>query len=560
LINKFARYDRYFAGKGQLFAPDVEAKPVPVPIGGWDAISPLAAMEPKYAVILDNWIPRTGWVEFRGGYNAWCQNLADETVDTLLAYRPMLGAEQLFAWLGTEIWNVSDYGLPSLSVSGLTNSRAQGVNFTPGGGISYLLTVNGSDPYRGYNGTTWAILSVTGINSSTFININVFKRRIWFVEDNSTSIWYLDVDAISGPATKFNVGPLLSRGSKIIAMGTWTVDGGNGPDDLAVFASNKGQLVIYKGTDPSSANSFALVGVFDLAIPLGNRCFCKLGSDLLINTLNGVIPISQALPFDPSAVRSVAITNRIQNAMLTAAVAGKELFGWQGIVFSQQSLFILNVPIQESTVQQQFVMNTITGAWARITGWNANCFEIYNESLYFGDNNGNVNLAYAGSLDLVDSIESDMKCAFNYFGDPGRTKQMNLIRPLIVADGNITPTISVDVDFGNTSSEAPVSLLTPVGALWDISLWDFSTWSAGVSTVNNWLTIFAMGTALAVRMKVNLGGVGTSQSIASQSIFDTGVFDTAVFDGNGATLQSGQGLVTLQINSFQSVMQFGLAV
>ena len=30
-------------------------------------------------------------------------------------------------------------------------------------------------------------------------------------------------------------------------------------------------------------------------------------------------------------------------------------------------------------------MNILTGAWTRFIGWNALCFSLYNENLYFGD-------------------------------------------------------------------------------------------------------------------------------------------------------------------------------
>ena len=51
--------------------------PIPAPVGGWDAINPLANMDPKYAPILINWVPpRTGWIELRARlYNAWVQGL-----------------------------------------------------------------------------------------------------------------------------------------------------------------------------------------------------------------------------------------------------------------------------------------------------------------------------------------------------------------------------------------------------------------------------------------------------------------------------------------------------
>jgi len=532
---------------------------VPAHTGGWDAISPLSTMESKYAVILRNIVPRPGWVEIRGGYNAWVQALGGAT-ETLMTYRPPGASQQLFAAANNEIWDVSQNGIFISEVSGLANSRLQYVNFTPAGGSTYLYTVNGADSPNLYDGSTWSTPAITGVTPSNLIHINVHKRRIWFVETNSTSAWYLDTDAIQGTANRFDLGAFMTKGGFLMAMGTWTVDGGNGPDDLAVFISSQGQLIVYKGTDPANPNAWALSGVFNQPKPIGRRCFYSFGSDLLLLTLEGLLPISKSLPFDPSGARSVALTNRIQNDMLAAAQMGSNLFGWQVIAFPQQSLLIMNVPQQELTTQRQFAMNSLTGAWCDFSQWNANCFEIFNDSLYFGDNDGNVNLAYAGATDLVSPIPGTLKCAFNYFEDPGRNKYMTMLRPMLVADGTLSPAIGVDVDFGDTALTASVTILTPTGGIWDVSLWDDAIWSAGTVTVINWLTVGAIGVALAIKMAVNLAGSSTAGSIISNSVFDTGVFDTMIFDGNGAITASGSGLPILRINAFECIMEFGGAI
>lgn len=557
MVYRNPKYVQQLEGKTPYLSPDSAIKIAPAPIGGWDALSPLAAMEPKYAVALLNWVPRTNWCELRGGYNAWAQGISTDPVETLMCYRPPDAAEQLFAASAGDIWDVSEYGMPTLEVTSLTSNKWQHINFTPAAGSSYILMVNGSDSYRAYDGSTWSNPVVTGINDNLLIHINAFKRRVWFIEVNSTSAWFLGTDAIAGAATELDLGSFMSRGGHLMAMATWTVDGGNGPDDMAVFITSKGQIIIYKGTDPTNANAWALVGVFDLPPPIGRRCFSRIGSDVAVITLQGLLPLSQSLPFDPSASRSVALTNRIQNAMLQAAQIGSAFFGWQVIPFPQQSLIVMNVPQSEATTQVQYVMNAITGAWTQFTGWNASSFETFNESLYFGDNDGNVNLAYAGGLDLVDPILADMKCAFNYFDEPGRLKNMNLIRPFLVADGTLTPTIQIDVDFADSSPSAPVTILTPTGALWDTSLWDTGIWSTGSAPVINWLSATALGTALAIRMIINLAAGGSSGAAASSSVFDTGVFDTMLFDGNGAIIASGQGVPILQVNAFEVALEFG---
>lgn len=552
------KYQALFGGKQPYFAPDVEAKPIPIPVGGWDSISPISAMDPKFAVGIDNWVVRPGYIELRGGYNHWAQGLGTQPVETLMVYRAPTGSETMFACANNTVYNVSTYGVPSIGQSSRLNNRCQYVNFTPGGSVvSYLLFVNGQDNYTAYNGSAFSSPVITGISASSFINIAIHKRRLWFIPVNSTSAYYLATDAIAGAATQFDLAPLLNLGGYLMAMGTWTVDGGVGPDDMAVFVSSKGQCVIYKGTDPSNSNAWALVGVFDLPPPIGRRCLVKLGSDLGIITLQGLIPISQALPFDPSSVRSVSTTNRIQNSMLTSALLYNQQFGWEAKQFPGQSLLVLNIPQQANSTQVQYVMNTLTGAWFSFSGWNANTFEIFNNSLYFGGNSGQVALAYCGATDLASAIIADVKCAFNYFDDPGRIKNISMVKPLIICDGLITPTLSIDVDFADNSVSAPVTVVTPSGAVWDTSIWDTATWSTGASTVNNWLSVNAVGTALALRTKVNITTAAGGGSNTNANLFDYGVFDTMVFDGNGQIVQSGTGLLTLQINSFEAIMQFG---
>lgn len=550
-----------FSGKLPVFQQDVESKPHPAPIKGWDAISPLSNMEPDYAVILDNAVPRPNWVELRGGNAIWSQGLGDP-VESLMVYRPAEGIEEMFAAAGETIFEVTTFSMPSIVNSGFANARWQHINFTPAANATHLILVNGDDDAQIYNGTTWTDLSITGVSSADLININAHKRRLWFIEKESTSAWFLATDAIAGAATEFDVGSLLTKGSFLVAMGTWTVDGGNGPDDYAVFVSNKGQAVVYKGTDPNNNNAWFLVGVFNLPPPLGMRCLRQFGSDLLYISLEGLLPISKALPFDPSGVRSVALTNRIQNAMLLAAQNGRTLFGWEVELFPLQSLLLMNVPVQENASQVQFVMNTLTGAWCRFTGWDANCFAIFNESLYFGSNTGTINICYSGTSDVLDPIAMSIKTAFNYYDDPGRIKIVQMVRPFIVAGGSILPIIGADVDFGDVDFNAGISSYVVEGALWDAStsLWDTSTWFLGApgNIVNDWESIGALGTAIALRMKINLLPAGID--VDSLSVFDSGLFDTAVFDAGSIYSASGQDLPILRLNSFQVTLEHGAAV
>jgi len=547
--------------KVQFLAPDVQAKVIPAPTDGWDAISPLASMDPKRAPILDNWVPRPGFVELRGGYIPY-SFLVDgapgaavaSPVETLMVYRSPTG-EEMFAAGDEFITDVTDGQNPAVAVSGLASARWQYVNFTPGGGTNVIQLVNGVDTLRQYNGTSWTVPVITGFSggatTANIVNINAQKRRLWYVMENSATAAFMPTDAISGAiAGEQTFGSLWGKGGYLVSVASWTIDGGSGPQDYAAFISSRGQITLYTGTDPTSTATWSLVGTFDISPPIGRRCFLRVGSDVAIITQDGVLPISQALPFDPSADRSVAITARIQNAMAQASLQARNIFGWQLISYPNQQLAVLNVPLIENESQQQYVMNALTGGWCRFVGWNANCFEIFNDNLYWGGNDGYINLAYAGSSDATETIIADMQCAFNWFDDPGRLKRMTLLQPLLTTSGVITPTLAVDTDFETSTALAPVTALVG-GVLWDVAVWDVSQWSPASVNFKNWLTVAAIGRAMAVRMRVNVSG----SDATAAGVFDSGTFDSAVFDGGFSST-----LPILQVNAFNSILESGGAI
>lgn len=537
--------------KVPFLAPDVITKAVPAPIDGWDAISPLAEMDPKRAPILKNWVPRPGYVELRGGYFFYTDTNFTTAVESLMVFKSPT-VEKMFAATGSRIIDVSTT-TPAVAVSSLSNARWQYVNFTPAGGTTVLQAVNGADQLRQFDGTVWSVPAITGLPGGTTANIvgiNSQKQRLWYVMNQSTVVAFMPVGAITGPiAGTLDFGALWNKGGYLVNMSSWTIDGGSGPQDYAMFISSRGQVTLYSGTDPTNASAWSLVGTFDVAPPLGRRCLTRMGSDVAIITQAGVLPISQALPFDPSADRSIAITARIQNAMAAAALNGRSMFGWEITVFPVQQLLVLNVPLEENSQQVQFVMNTLTGAWCQFTGWNANCFTIYQDKLYWGSNDGHVNQGYTGGADNTNPILADMQCAFNWFDDPGRVKRITMIQPLLTIGANISPSISVDTDFRVGTQIATVTSFAST-VLWDVALWDVALWPATSINYTNWLTIDGIGHTLAIRMQIN------ATNILGNATFDNALFDQSTFTSGAG----GPTLPVLQVNAFNTVLEMGGAI
>lgn len=514
---------------------------IPAPVKGWMAIDSLAAMPDDAAVKLVNWFPEPTTIRLRRGSVMWAKGIGGP-VRTLMVWSGPT-TKKLFAAGGGKIWNVTTQsteletiwdvfpgalapattwdvppeGLPTLwDVGGDDNKVDTGVvsqddywqwvNFSNAGG-NWLVAVNGSQPKLTYNGTTWTTAPViTGpVNPSKLIQVWAFKHRLWFVEDGSTRAWYLGIDAIGGPATVFDIGPLMTRGGALMAGGTWTLDGGNGPDDYCFFLTTEGQLIIYKGINPDDATNWTIQGVYQVGRPLGRRCYTNVGGDVALATEDGVISLAQSLTLDESSASQAAITKNIQSAFNVAVRLYGDIQGWQVLSYPVGTMAIVNVPVAADTSSVQYAMNTITGAWCEFDGMNAACWALMGSQLFFGTWDGGVALADAGVSDYGSaSLSASVVTSFNYLTPASQQKQIKLMRPIIETDSVVSPALDVSVDF---QIKSPIGSLTPVipeGPLWDIAIWDQAVWSEPNTVTLEWATVFGLGYTFAATMNVTV--------------------------------------------------------
>lgn len=494
----------------------------PAPIGGWNAKDPIANMAETDALRLDNWFPEERQVRVRSGF-AKHTELNDFTgdVESLMAWRGP-STEKLFAAAGGSIYNVTTGGSVTQDVTSLTSDRWQHVMFANSAG-HFLYIVNGQDAPRYYNGTSWSTPTITGsgLTASNLINVNVYKRALYFIEKNSMRFWYFPVDTISGAITSFDIGPLCRDGGHLVAMGTWTIDGGDGIDDYAVFITSQGEVVIYQGTDPSNAAKWAHVGTYKLGAPIGNRCMMKLGSDLVIITKDGFIGLGNALPSARISDRA-AYSDKI-SGILRETINAKHLnFGWQGIVYPESNMVVFNIPVSELVTSYQYVANTNTGAWCRFIGINAFCWETYNDGLYFGGSDY-VYQAETGLNDDDQDITTDAETAFFYFSKRGILKKPHMVQPVLSVDGTIDVSMIVNTDFAENIPDAAPSFTSTVGASWDDAEWDAASWAAGVEVNKAWQSVNGLGDCASVRMRTSSNN-GSISWQALQWITEDGTF------------------------------------
>jgi hypothetical protein len=425
---------------------------IPAPIGGWDAQSAIADMPIQNAVILDNMIPRPGYVELRRGSFLQASGIAQGTVKTLLVWRG--SSDKLLACAGTSIYDVTTQGTsnPAALYSAATVATWESINFANDAG-TWIVAVNGTDTPIKYDGTTVTTTAFTGTSGSITLDpktlniITAHKRRLHMGEKNTLRVWFpTSTDALAGACGLLDLGPVFTKGGYLVAMGTLSLDYGTGLDDFVAYFTNQGQIALYQGTDPGDPTAWALVGVYNVGFPMGPRSLVKYGSDLAVITTDGVIMLSQAIRLDRAQDNAVALTQRIQDAFHTATESYPAgTFGWQGMLYPKGSLAIFNIP---STPAQQFVQNVQTGAWCRFTGIDATCIATANNAIYFGSGSSVLQFDI-GADDNGTAITYDLKTAFTGLRT-SQQKRFTAIRPLMSTVAWLRPALEVDVDYRDT--------------------------------------------------------------------------------------------------------------
>lgn len=336
------------------------------------------------------------------------------------------------------------------------------------------------------------LFGTTGVDPAKFIQVNLFKNRLYFVEKDTLNAWYLPVDAIGGEFKPLYFGGIATQGGILRAMGTWTLDAGQGADDYAVWATSMGEIIVYNGTDPNDPAAWALKGVWQFGYIFNNRCFYKFGGDLLIMSQDGLVPLSASLQSSRLDPR-VFITDKIYYEIAQQVQYNSNQFGWQILYFAKPNMLIINIPDPNGT--KQFVMHTISKAWASFEGINAKCWELKYDQCYFGGN-GYVGQFWESGSDDGELISASCQQAYSYFDMVGQQKRFTMVRPTFFIDAG-TPAYyaAVNTDF-NTQDYLGNVVFNPdfsVVGIWDVAIWDQSAWGGGFTPYQAWSGVRGIG-------------------------------------------------------------------
>lgn len=489
------------------------------PVGGLNVRDAINNMPSGDAISLVNWVPQQYGVRCRKGYREWATGMTDP-VKTMLRYQPNredTATYRLFAATDSNIYNVttSSNAPPVVKVLSGTNDagRMSSTMLTNVAG-SFLLTAAQAGGYMYYDGTNWVTPTfgggagqVNGIDPVNVVFVMTWKKRVWFIEKNSTNAWYGATDAITGAFTKLPLGSLVTEGGKLAFIATWTIDAGTGVDDMIVFAFENGNVLVYKGTDPSTTD-FNLVGSWNVGpIPVGRRGFCAFGGDLLILSQLGIQPMSYVTRGGQSLLRasSVDYLGKVQPLFADLAARYIDSYGWDMIVHPKENLLIVNQPDNNTAFYEQYAMYTNGFGWTKFEGIPAISYEVANTELYGGTVDGKVMKLFTGYFDAVpygsqvgNGIRGQIVPGYSYFGMPGMNKDMLMARATFLSVTSPASQIDCYTDYQELTQILPSLGSNVSTGFWDVSLWDSAVWGGQMNSYAEWVGIGGVGYAATV--------------------------------------------------------------
>lgn len=497
---------------------------VPAPIGGLNARDSLVAMPQTDASVMQNWWPQPYGCTVRRGYREWATGMPS-AVDTIADWADTNGAKALFAWSDDSVFDVTVPGAVGAAlVTGLTNSLWQFVNMVNASGGN-LIAVNGVDDGIIYNfaGGMDRIVLGDGIVPNTWAGLDpalaaqlcIHQHRLWAVEVNTSSGWFLPPDAIQGTFVEYDFGPLFTRGGGLSFLATWTIDDGNGAEDHLVAVSTQGEAVVFGGTDPTDDAKWALVGVYYIGAPVSSRNgFTKAGGDLLILTQQGVVSMAAQLVSTKVQDKEIPVASaKIQFLMSTLIAEYSALDGWAVEYYAKFNMLLVNVPSTAPGGNIQLASNQLISAWTQFTAMDASSWGIFDLNPMFGTYDGRVMQGWYGTTDevLIDgsggtSIVTAVQQAYSYLGDLATQKQVGMFRPTFVVNAALAVNATILYDFVSSYLSTPTTSGATSVSLWGTGIWGSAIWGGGDTIQKGWIQAEGMGVAASLAMVTQSDG------------------------------------------------------
>jgi hypothetical protein len=461
----------------------------------------------------------------RKGYREWATGV-DGDVRSLIPYDDQGGdtaKDRLFAVSENGIYDVTLFNTttPSQDVAFTTNGIDAGygvhTQFTTDAGEKLILYADSKNGLHQYNGTTetWSVPSITFPDTTTVADIAFVmshKQRIWLIADGGTNAYYLGIDAVAGPATLFNFGSKFPHGGRLMALYSWTIDGGDGVDDFLLGVSKAGDVLVYYGPDPSQPQWSLRGSYFIGELPDSRRVSTEHGGELFLLSSYGVTSVKELLSgVDYSDVK-VGPSAKVSRFLRMEVADNINSHDWELETHPTEGFLQIITP-QKNERYRQYTMNLLTRGWGWWLGVPALTAENWRADYYIGAPGGVVHI-YDGTVDnttlegtLGLPIEFGGLTSFQPFGNHAQYMRAAIIRAIGVTQGVVTLNIDAVYDYNLEQVIGQPPPGTAYGTnVWDTGIWDTDLWDSGAEGSSVPIGASGIGRTMAVGFR------GTAQS------------------------------------------------
>jgi hypothetical protein len=513
-------------------AQHLETTTIPAPTRGIILDENESFMQPGAAVVMDNWKPTLKGAALRGGCIRWC--VLPETTPVISAFPYDNGNDQkMFAANATKLYDVTTAS-PVLIASGRTSGNYSAAQFNTLGGEFLIAANDTGDSLLRYDGTSWETLvsgyvppggkppMITGPagtsveHGQNLTYVAKYRGRLFFLEGGSMNAWYLPLNSVGGALSMVPLSGAATKGGKLLFIAIWSTVAGNNVDDKIVFGTDLGELIVFTGSDPSDANNWNQEGRYESAAPMGMNAHINLGGELLLMTVQGIVPISLCTQKSPEQLELAAITKPIKR-MWRDEVAAKR--GWNWTIANWEMFGGLFVTWPGSKPGYCAVVNAATGAWARFVGYDATCWIRLRDDFFFGTTDGKIMQADHGGYDDGQPYVATIVGGWEMFQSPAQMCCWRQARANFFADPDevFVPQITAATDYVVTIPPPPPAGEDPGPQdLWDEGLWDTAKWDAPGETkpaMRNtmWVSVGATGFSHAPVVQVTVAQQATPE-------------------------------------------------
>ena len=492
---------------------------IPAPTRGIIETENASFMQPGGALVLDNWMPTLRGLKLRGGCIRWCE--LDPDVPVISAFEYQSGNTwRMFAGQPTKLWDVTS-NVPTLVKGGQLSGNYAAAQLSNSGG-NWMMVVNdaGDDPLR-FDGTTWITLAAGdltgpgGIPRANLVYVWKYRNRLFYIEQGSMNAWYGGLNAIGGELNLIPLSGAATKGGKLLFGATWSIDAGDGIDDKCCFVTDLGECLIFTGSNPGDPANWRQEGRYQIPPPLGMNAHINLGGDLLVATVEGIIPISKAITKAGTELQLAAITQNI-NRTWRDQVLEKREFHWSMEKWDEFGGLFVAAPGSKPSQKYSYAANSISLAWCRIVGWDVWCWIRMRGDMFFGTSDGIIMQADRTGFDDDRPYVATVVGAWGVFQQQLQTTVWHQARASFLSSNAqpFQPQLSACVDYVIKIPTPPLIGPDPgVADVWDQGLWDQAKWdqpAPAAPPIRNtrWVSIGRTGYTHAPIVQVHIGQIG----------------------------------------------------